>query len=151
VQDSLGERSFMSEPLGRLCYWTIRVASGLGVVLFAVVLSPLWTAKGSSHIPAAALWFVIVAFFIRGVFGGAIRRKKHLLIRSPFWTHRVRWSEISNADLVRGRNSTGLGVVLNSGKHLNVWGTFGTIWSPAPETWLGMASKELHQWIKDSK
>ena len=140
----------MGDHLGRLCYWTIRLASGSGAVIFGLVLSPLWTAKGSSELPSIALWIVIVAFFIRGVFGGAIRRKNHLLVRSPFWTHRIRWSDISDVDLVRGRSSSGLAVVLNSGKHLNVWGTFGTIWSPAPEAWVGLASQELREWIKAS-
>src|ERR1700676_4761436 len=100
----------MSDSARRLCHWTMRLASGLSAGLFGIVLIPLWTLKGSSHMPGIALWFAIVAFFIRCTYGGAIRRKNHLLIRSPFWTHRIRWSDIRGVDLVRDRHRSSSGL-----------------------------------------
>ena len=135
----------------RLCYWTIRLACGVCAIIFAILLSPLWTAKGSSQIPAITFWFVTIAILCRGVFGGAIRRKHHLLVRTPFWTHRVQWVDIRDVQLVRGRRSSGLAIELNSGKHLNLWGTSGSIWFPAADSWVGFASQELQRWISDSK
>lgn len=141
----------MNDKPMRLCVRTMRFFAGIFALLFGFVLSPLWTAKGSSEIPSIALWFAIVTVFLRGAFGGAFRKRNYLLIRSPFWTRRIYWNNIRGVDLVKSRKSSGLAIILNSGKHLNLWGTFGNIWFPAPDAWVGRASMELQKWIEEAQ
>jgi hypothetical protein len=141
----------MDKSPKRLCYWTYQLNAWLCAIAFPLILSPLWTAHGSSHIPAIVVWAAVTTFCVRGLLAGAIRRKDHLLVRSPIWTYRIRWSDIGGVDLVRSRNSSGLTVVRKSRTPVKIWGSFGTIYFPSSEEWLARASQELQKWISDSK
>ena len=136
-----------TESRKRILHWSKRWFGGMSTVVVAAV----WLTFLETPVNGRVVWLVILSLIevmmIRGLFGGAIRRKEHLLIRNPVWTRRIRWSEIHNIELAQRNHATILAVHLVGGQTRFIWGSDGGFGFPASSSWKADSLQDLRNWV----
>ena len=131
----------------RVRHWSRPAAGGLGVLLFGLFLSPLWTFAGSGKVIGGTLYVIVVVASLRGFLGGAVFRRRSLLIRGLVWTRRIQWNEIQTISIDSYKQGQTVFIHLTGGKSLPVWGADGSVWFPASAQCKAEELQELRRWV----